>query len=92
MKIIPVALIVLSLTGCAGMKDKYCDYKVIPPAEPMEIDPRVLESCKDLIIPDKPLDWDILLENTRKNKLIYLDCVKRQENSIKLIKKFSNNK
>ncbi len=82
----------LSLIGCATVKDKYCDYKIVPPAEPMEIDARILKQCKDLVVATVPLTWEGILENTKKNKLIYDDCSNKQDASIVVLKKLSNNK
>ncbi len=92
MKNILLISIFITLSGCAGMKDKFCDYKVIPAAEPIVLDQRILTPCKDLVLPEVPLTWEGILKNTKDNKLIYEDCSGKQNSSIVVIKKFSNNK
>ncbi len=55
----------------------------------VKIDPSALERC----LPQKPLtDPDQLLEISLANMDIYAQCVNKQDNSIKLLKQFSNYK
>jgi hypothetical protein len=91
MKKLAILAFLICLTGCATFKDKFCDYKVIAPEKPMELDPRVWEGCKELVTPTLPLSWEGILYNTKVNKLIYEDCFNKQKSSIVIIRKLSNN-
>lgn len=82
MKLI-VLLSSLLLTGCFATKGV-----VLP--EKVNIDPRALEACaplKPLVIPaDDPDPFVPVLENVKDNALLYSDCARKQNNSIKLLK------
>lgn len=86
-----IIFILIFLTGCDTMKNRFCDYKFIPPAEPMQIDRRLLEPCPDLVIPSTPLLPESLLTNSKENILIYKTCKNLHDSSIVVLKKISNN-
>ncbi len=79
----------LLLSGCGTM----CDYAMIPPKEEqvIEIDPKLFEPCKDLLVADSPITPEGILINLAANKVIYTDCAIRMAASIVVLKKFSNN-
>lgn len=92
MKYLMCIILALSLSGCASLKDSFCDYSMIPASKPIEIDPKLLEECESFVLPVLPLTWESLLNNAKENKLIHLTCIKKQKDSIIVLKKFSNNK
>ncbi len=87
MKLLYILAISFALTGCAinaKKPDAILTEKVV------YIDPRVLISCSDLIVPEEPVTFDSLLTSSIANAELYLDCRIKQENSIKLLKEFAN--
>lgn len=88
---IKIILLAFILSGCAGFKDKFCDYQVIPPKEPIAISKEVFEPCAPLVIPTLPLTPESILHNQALNKVIYNACAIKNNASIVLIKKLSNN-
>lgn len=89
--------IILSLTflsGCSTMKDdlrnQFCDYAVIPPAVPIEIDKDLLKRCADLVEPISPITYTSILTNTRDNTAIYIACKNKMDAAIVVMKKLSN--
>jgi hypothetical protein len=87
MKIIAILAVCISLSGC-GLFTKKPDASIT--TKVVHIDPRVLESCKDLVTISEPITFEGLLVSSVTNAELYLDCRNRQENSIKVIKEFSN--
>lgn len=89
MKIIAILAVCISLSGC-GLFMKKPDASIT--TKVVHIDPRVLESCKDLVTISEPITFEGLLISSVTNAELYLDCRNKQENSIKLLKQFSNTK
>ena len=92
MKLFLGLILVSSLSGCALFKTK-AEPAIVTP-EQVEVDPRALQPCKPLVQLDTTKEdlFIALLDNTAANTAVYLDCVKKQNNSIELLKKFSNKK
>ncbi len=84
-------ILVFLLTGCTSLKEKFCDYQIIPPKEPIPISKEALQPCPMLVLPTLPLTLESILENQVKNKVIYTNCVNKNNAAIVLIKKLSNN-
>lgn len=84
-------LVVLSiiLAGCA-----FAPSKPLPIITPniIHIDPRALEPCNNLIQLSPTASFEELLGVLVSNAEIYLDCKNKQNNSIILLKEFSNKK
>lgn len=78
-----ILILVLLISGCAAVSDA-----VVPPKEKIvHIDPRALEPCEDLVGLDSNSSE---IETTIRNFEIYADCKRKQNNSIILLKQFSN--
>lgn len=79
-------IILFVLAGCVSTSPD----AILPPKEKVvHIDPRILEPCGDLLLLENPDDE---LEITIKNFEIFADCKRKQNNSIILLKQFSNYK
>jgi hypothetical protein len=84
-----ISLVVL-LTGCASLKEKFCADAIVP-EKTVQIDPRALEECKELVLlPANNPTFEGVLVNTSANAVIYAECKNKQHDSILLIKKFAN--
>ncbi len=83
-KLISILALAL-LVGCATTKDAI----VAPPEKVIRLDPSALERCKPLL---KINSGDEVLHVTLSNFAIHAECVNKQDNSIKLLKEFSNYK
>lgn len=87
MKFLSILLICFSLSGCSWLlkkPDATITEKVV------NIDPRALKPCEDLIpLPTTPA-FDSVLAVTVANAELYYDCRLKQDNSIKLLKEFAN--
>lgn len=91
MKIILALILSLTfLSGCSTMKDKFCDYQVIPPTKPIEIDKDLLKRCVDLVEPTLPITYNSILVNTKDNTAIYIACKNKMDAAIIVLKKLSN--
>ena len=86
-----IIFILIFLSGCGTIKDKFCDYKFISPAEPMKIDQRLLLPCPDLVIPLTPLSPEQILVNSKENVAVYKACKNLHDSSVIVLKKISNN-
>jgi len=84
MRLHSIFLVVL-LAGC-------CSAPVIAPDSKIDVDPRVLEACKDQVQPSEPLTFEGILDTTQQNSLIYKECKAKNDGAIILIKKFTNQK
>lgn len=60
-KKIIIILSLLFLTSCSTLNDKI----IYPPETRIEIDPRLLISCKDLVYPATPLTYEGILTNNK---------------------------
>lgn len=84
-----LCILVMVLSGCAGLK---CDYAVIPQSKPLEIDPRLFVECNSLVAPsDDIITPEIILSNTVQNKTIHVDCMNKVHAVIVELKKITNN-
>lgn len=86
MKFLYILAVSIALTGCTWFKP---NTGAIIPEKTVYIDPQVLISCSDLIVPET-ISFDSLLTSSIANAELYLDCRTKQENSIKLLKEFAN--
>lgn len=85
MRILLAVILSSLIVGCSS-PPKVPDAIAPPAAQKVDIDPRVLQPCKELLT----VSQDSLIENTIKNIEIYADCARKQDASIKLLKQFSN--
>ena len=89
-----VICIVLSLSllqGCGFLQKKKPDATISEKV--VYLDPKALEPCQPLLRLDLQGDsFEDLLVVSVKNMAIYADCSGKQDNSIKLLREFSNNK
>lgn len=94
MKQILICVLLSSLlSGCSLFQRK--EVAIIPPTKTVQVDPRSLQSCNKLpavdiptIYLDKELAYTYLLENLGAILKEYQACYNKQENSIKLLKKY----
>lgn len=95
--ILIIALILPLITGCAFTdffikKDPPPD--AVIPEKRVDLDPKVLESCKKLIplvVSQSASDsYLAILDNLAENAKIHSECYDKQEGSIKLLKGFAN--
>ena len=89
-KVLIMVFLLSLLQGCA-FSDFFRkrDDPIIPPDVKVKLDPKALEPCASLpILTDRTPEG--LLTNTQNIVLTYYDCAKKQENSIILLKGFSN--
>lgn len=56
---------------------------------PVRIDARAFELCKDLVFLNQNPTYEDLISNTINLAEAYLDCRRKQELSVKLLKQFS---
>jgi hypothetical protein len=83
-------LILLLLAGCATTQ---VPDAVLPPApKTVHLEPKLLEPCEPLDSLYASNSWEDILTITVNNFEKYAACAKKQENSVKLLKKFSNYK
>lgn len=92
-KLLLVLTLALALTGCASIKEAVCgkpDY-VPPENKVVKVDPKLLEPCKPLLLMEAQTPtWEDYLLLTGDNAIVYADCRKKQDSSIKFIKSLSN--
>jgi hypothetical protein len=86
-KYISILALVL-LTGCSLFPKK----DVIITDREVRINPAALAPCADLILLPEDGNFDTVLSVTIANAELFLDCKKKQNNSIILLKQFSNTK
>lgn len=93
LRVLLLVLLLSNLTGCATWFRKNEGTAIIVP-ERVNISPESLEPCKPLkeltISDDDTAPFVTVLENVKDNAVIHADCAKKQQNSIELLKKFSN--
>jgi hypothetical protein len=88
MKFLYILAICIGLTGC-GLFPKKPDAVITEKV--VRIDPEALKPCADLIT--VPLaEFETVLAVTIANAELYVDCRNKQNNSIKLLKEFANQK
>jgi len=90
MRLLLISL-VLAISGCAT-KPPIPDAVLPPPEKVVRLDPGTMESCKKLDPLPDTATWEDVLNNIIDNYEKYAGCSKLQEDSIKLLKKFSNYK
>lgn len=84
---ISVILCSILLSGCLHTTP------VIPTDKPIEINPKLLEPCQDLYkLPEGPITFTEVLETSVKNTELYLECRRKHDRSIILIKELTNKK
>lgn len=92
-KLLLSILVMFSLSGCAAIKDAICDKPpdiVVPENKTIHVDPKLLEPCRPLIEMTAPTPtWEDYLLLTGDNAIIYADCRKKQDSSIKFLKEVS---
>lgn len=86
-KYISILALVL-LTGCSLFPQK----DVIITDREVRINPAALVPCADLVLLPEEGNFDTVLSVTIANAELFLDCKKKQDNSITLLKQFSNTK
>lgn len=86
MKVLAIILSTVLLASCITTKDAI----VPPPEKVVHIDARALEPCEELIKLPENASFEDLLGVTVTNFEIYNACAIKQNNSIILLKKFSN--
>lgn len=93
LRVLLLVILLSNLTGCALFEKKKDNTAVLVP-EKVEINPESLKECsplKELVISEQDIyPFVTVLDNIKENAIIYADCAKRQQNSVKLLKKFSN--
>lgn len=79
-----ILCVLLALSGCASntMRDPFVISQV-------RIDARAFELCKDLVFLSQNPTYEDIVNNTINLAEAYLDCRRKQENSVKLLKQFS---
>lgn len=86
MKIIPIIILSIFLSGCIFPVKP--DEPSMPPAKPVAIDKAALEPCallkEDIVLTSFP-DLLVVYSDTATK---YAECAKKQSNSIKLLKEF----
>ena len=85
-----ILLILLLLVGCATTPIP--DAVLPPPVKQVHLQAGALESCETLNTLYETNSWEDVLAITVSNFEKYAACAKKQETSIKLLKKFSNYK
>jgi len=91
-KVLFIVILLSLLQGCAFLDFfKRHDPPPPPPDKVVNLDPRSLESCRQLptLAANTP---EAILDNVKELVVTYYDCYTRQENSIKLLKGFANKK
>jgi uncharacterized protein YceK len=94
-KILLALLVLFSLSGCASMKEAICGKEdiVVPENKKIHVDPKLLEACKPLLTMTQPTPtWEDYLLLTGDNAILYAECRKKQDSSIKFLKELSNAK
>lgn len=79
-----LVILVLLLSGCASTpaRDPFIN-------SPVRIDARAFELCRDLTFLNNDPTYQDLINNTITLAEAYLDCRRKQEVSVKLLKQFS---
>lgn len=77
------------LSGCSLFPTKK---DVIITDREVRLNPAALSPCADLIALPEGGNFDTVLYVTIANAELYVDCKKKQDNSIILLKQFSNSK
>lgn len=85
MRAIITIILLVSLTAC-------CSTVPVQPNRPINIDSRMLEPCKPLVVPKEPLTFESILENTKDNVLVYTDCKTKHDAAIVLLRELTNKK
>lgn len=85
-RLITILIICFSLSGCALWNSKP---DAVITENVVHVDPRVLQPCSDLILAAGASLEDVLSASV-SNAELYLDCRRKQDASIKLIKEFAN--
>lgn len=88
MKILVAILLSLSLSGCSW----FTKPDATVPEKVVKLDARVLEPCADLNAIPENASFEDLMNTTFANFQVYSECKAKQDNSIKLLKQFSNYK
>lgn len=90
LKVLFVVFLLSLLQGCAFLDYfKKSDMPIIPSDKKVKLNATALEPCASLpTLTDRTPEG--LLSNTQSIVLTYYDCAKKQENSIILLKEFSN--
>lgn len=87
-KYISILALVL-LSGCSLFPTKR---DVIITDREVRINPAALSPCAELVLLPKEVNFDTVLSVSVANAELYLDCKKKQDNSIILLKQFANSK
>lgn len=79
-----ILVLALLISGCVSnpAKDPFVN-------SPVRIDARAFELCKDLVFLNQNPTYEDLISNTINIAEAYLDCRRKQELSVKLLKQFS---
>lgn len=83
-------LLTILVGGCTTAPNSTIVPISIDVPKKIHIDQRILEKCLPLKSLEKSATFEEVLVISTKNAEIYYDCRIKQENSIKLIKEFSN--
>ena len=90
MRVFILSILLLLLTGCSTLCTNYCESSLIT-TNTVNIDPRVLESCKpQLLLDTSSITFEQVLLNVKENTFIYNECAGKQRDSVIIIKKFAN--
>lgn len=84
-----LAILLIFLTGCSLFPT---NKDVIITDREVRINAAALSPCAELISFPEGGNFDTVLSVTVANTELYLDCKKKQENSIILLKQFANKK
>ena len=94
-KILLSILVMFSLPGCASIKEAICDKPeiVVPENKKIHVDPKLLEPCKPLQpMTSSTPTWEDYLVLTGDNAIVYAECKKKQDSSIRYIEDLTNQK
>jgi len=87
-RILSSIVLCISLSGCIWATK----HEATIPEKVVKLDPQVYQPCKSLsLLPDNA-SFEELAATTATNFLVYSDCKAKQDNSIILLKQFSNYK
>ncbi len=90
-KLILFALFVC-LTGCTTLEKLICKPEPVITPEVIKIDPKLIEPCKAIPLPSQAdlASFDAVPQHLAKILAVYVDCRNKQDASIAVLKKFSN--
>lgn len=88
MRIIPIIILSIALTGCGFLKNKI--EPVIDSTRTVKVDPRALEPCPVLSEEVTILTFEDSLIAYSNLGTMYSICANKQNDSIKIIKQFGN--